>query len=231
VYVDIEIPFEQGIALGISCRKNVVFTEPRMPGGIATGKIMSYSLSLSGEGETACRIEFGCTVGNGNGVVAVAGNPEYIEDDYIEADYQVHDGSFILPDLGDVLYAPILGAAPNDDGLNFFSLSAERVIKSLTIQNGADSQGALFPLKGPITDGQPLGTWSQFYLVNLAGHKTGSFRPDYDPGSAINALSDAKTTVDLKLAPLDGGPFQTDFVLTVSDLMVPRLIDTEASSS
>lgn len=232
VYVDLDIPFALGIASAVSCRKNVVFTDARLPGGIATGKIMSYSFTLNGDtGETNCTLSFGCTVGHGNTVEAVDGSPDYVEDAYVEEPYQTHSGGFILPDLGDVLYAPILGAVPNDDGINFFSLAAASVIQSLTVANGAASQAALFPLHGPVSLSQPLGTWSQYYLVNLSGQPSGSFRPEYDPAAALDALNNSKTTVDLKLKSLQGGPFETDYDLDVSDLMVPKLIDLEASSS
>ncbi len=232
VEVSLEMPFNDGIAAVPSCRKNVVFSDHRLPGGIATGKIIEYTISLNGDtGDTKCEITFGSTAGHGNGVVAVAGSPDYVEDDYVEAAWQLHSGGFVLPDLGDVLYAPINGTLPDDDGINFHALGPEQVVESLTVANAADVQGAAMPFHSDGTTLQPLGTWSQFYLTNMAGHPSGSFRPDYDPASAIAALNLLKTTVTMQLRSLQGGPFETDYALDVSQLMVPKLIDLEAVSS
>ncbi len=229
VFVSVEIPFDDAIGHELSCRKNVVLTDARMPGGTASGKITEYSLSLDGDtGEAVCAISFGCTPGHGGVVTEVAGEPAYVDDDYVDADYQQHTGQLVMPFAGEVLYTPIEGQPPNDDGINFFNMDVNDVVKSLTISNTAAEQEAQFPFHGPASTQFPLGTWSQYYLVNVAG--TVGFRPDYDPVNAISALNEAKTVVNLTLKPLAGGPFATDYVLDVSDLAVPNLIDLEASS-
>lgn len=235
VNVDFAFPLADAVTLALSCRKNIVFTDHRLPGGIATGKITSYSLSLNGDtGEADCFVTMGSTVGHGNTVTAVPGLPDWSDDDYNDDEYQQRSGDeFLLPSFGDILYKPILGAPPNDDGINFFNLDVNKVVKSVTIINGADAQkGSGFPLHDAPTPQQPLGTWSQFYITNMDNFAPGSnFRPDYSPSNAIAALNAMPTKVDIRLKSLEGGPFETDYALEVSGLMVPKLIDLEAPST
>jgi hypothetical protein len=47
--------------------------------------------------------------------------------------------------------------------------------------------------------------------------------------AASAALSRTPTQIDLTLRPLKGGPFQTDYRLTVQPVVVSKTIDLEAS--
>lgn len=231
VRIGVEVPFNDGIAAELNCRKNVVFTDPRLPGGIATGKIIEYSFTLDGDtGSSTCEITIGSTPGHGAEVVAVAGSPDYVEDDYVEADYQQHVGAYLLPDFGDLIYAPIAGDPPNDDGVDFNRLAPDMVVEAITVQNTADDQEAAMPFHGPVDASHPLGMWSQFYLANSDSFPILGFRPDYSPTDAIGALNAMKTTLTIRMKSLTGGPFETDYALAVSPVMVPKLIDLEASS-
>lgn len=234
VDIDLEVPFQDAISWGVSLRKNAVFTDHHMPGGIATGKIKSFKLSLNGDdGKASASITLAATVGNGNSVSAIAGSPDYCEDAYVETAYQRRTGEYVLPDFGDVLYSPIDGLAVNDDGIDFNRLSTTMVVRSCTVTNPAPT----FPLHGPVDALHPAGTWSQFYLTPTAllGYPgwdgNHSLAPDYSPQDALKALDDYATKIDLKMAPLNNGPFKTIYSVAVSDLMIPRLVDLEASSS
>lgn len=227
VFIECEMSFDDAVQLALSCRKNVILTDPRLPGGLAAGKIVEYALALNGDdGEAICRITFACTVGQGGAVVAVAGTPDYVVAGYVSPEYQTFTGQFLMPFPGEIIYAPITGQPPDDDGINFFSMSVNKIVKNVSINNGANEQEAMFPFKGPVSTQFPLGEWSQYYLiVNNPG-----FRPEYSPGNAISALSEAATTIEMTLKPLTGGPFETEYTLDVSLLKVPKLIDLEASS-
>lgn len=234
-FIDVEVPFDDAVRLDITCRKNVSLADARMPGGIVAGKVMEYSLQFDGDtGAATCAITFGATVGKGDAITEVAGTPDYVEEDYVEPAYQVYTGSIILPIPGVIGYEPIEGLPPNDDGIDFFSMDPTlggKLVKEVTIDNPLPTQQALIPFHGPITTLRPLGEWHQYYLVDAGGNPA-AFRPDYEPTKAIAALNDEHATkVNLKMAPLTGGPFQTDYLLNVTSLSIPKLIDLEASAA
>jgi hypothetical protein len=98
----------------------------------------------------------------------------------------------------DVVYAPPSVVTDGYDGTDFFNMAPETVIETLSLYNDFDDQ------------------WQ---VVNL------------DWGSvtaAAAALARTPTQIDLTLKPLKGGPFQTDYRLTVQPLAVLKTIDLEA---
>jgi hypothetical protein len=121
VKVTWECPFD--LVIGASCRKNATLFDPRLPGGVATGKITSYTLTADGQGKLRGHVEIGCSVGYGGVVEAIPGTPEYVTDGtYVGAGvYQQYDGATtaVFPtDINDVSYtAPAY--VPYDDGLTF----------------------------------------------------------------------------------------------------------------
>lgn len=187
-------------ALELDCTMNASVTDPRLPGGEAAGKIVAYQLSLSGDDmHLGASITIGCTVGKGNTVTAEDGDPDYVEDDYAEEGWQVHLNQFVMPIAGQVRYLNYSGTVPVDDGVNFFAMTPANVIDSLVVSNGETAQRAV--------------------LDDIHA----------DLVEATQALNEVFTEVDLTMVPLDGGPFETTYNVTVSQLMVPRLINLEAA--
>lgn len=89
---------------------------------------------------------------------------------------------------------------PNDDGYDFFNMSEEQAVDSFSVINGPDEQALQF----------------RDYFQDLA--------------EVVATLKSNKTEVDIGLKPVNGGPFVTDYVVPVSDLMVPKGINLEAAS-
>jgi hypothetical protein len=202
VTIDFEIDFLEGIEAGISLRKDCVITNSELPGGTATGKLTAYRFALDGDsGNATCALQIACAIGKGNTVAAVPGEPTWAEEDYAGADYQVFTNQWVVPIAGEVRYTPILGAPPNDDGVALGSLSGTGVIKSLIKENGWGAQEAA------------IGTHAK------------------EPSEVLDRLAEVPTRFKLKLIPATGGPFHTDFPLTVSELMIPKQIDLEAPSA
>jgi len=50
-----------------------------------------------------------------------------------------------------------------------------------------------------------------------------------DAAAAMVALNEVETRPTLTMRPVDGLTFQTDYSLTVSDLVIPKSIDLEAA--
>ena len=103
---------------GMSCRKNATLNDSRFPGGVVTGKIVSYSLVGGGDGKMYGTCEIGVSVGYGDSIAEITGTPEYNSDGYMEDDYQVYDGAQVNTGSNDILYTPPV-FVPFDDGLQF----------------------------------------------------------------------------------------------------------------
>jgi len=87
--VDVSWDCAFDMVLGMSCRKNATVYDPRLPGGVATGKVTSYGMTAKG-GKMRGHVTIGCAVGYNS-----FGNPS--------------------PDIS---YTPPV-FVPFDDGLNF----------------------------------------------------------------------------------------------------------------
>ena len=86
------------------------------------------------------------------------------------------------------------------DGVDLFNMTADTVIEDLSLYSDLDDQRAIVTMIWP----------------NI--------------NDVVAALARAPTQIDMTLVPLTGGPFQTDYGLTVEPVRVSRTIDLEASS-
>lgn len=187
--------------LNLSCRKNAICIDPMIPGGQAAGKIIGYSATGDGEtGQFTCSITIGCAVGQGGAVVASAGTPTHVEEGHYEPGYQMYEGNSILLAPGDVTYNEYRDIVQNDDGINFFNVHPLDVLESIIVTNGPAQQRAV-----------------------IDTHYA-------DIPSATEAMKAAYTQVCVRLIPVRGGPYDNDVPVTLSDLVVPKQIDLEATA-
>ncbi|WP_217577316.1 hypothetical protein [Mesorhizobium sp. GbtcB19] len=200
IQIGFTVPFRDG--LDVTLRKNARCADPRIPGGQAAGKIVGYEFNGVARSHTAT-ITIGCSVGKGNTVTTVPGEPVYIDDDYIEDDYQVHEGQTFMPVAGEITYEDFGAIQPVDDGVDFFQMLPFDMVESMVVYNGV-------PVQQSVVD---------------------AFKPDIS--AAVNALNQVYTRLDGDLKKLtigrDDPPFLTNYPVTVSQLMVPKTIDLEAA--
>lgn len=106
-------------ALNFSCRKNVLLYHDRLPGGQALGKITGYTITCDGStGDLRGTVTMVCAVGTGASVTSVEGEPDYVDDDYVDPSYQVYLNELIMVDTSDIVFSrPVAGTV--DDGLRF----------------------------------------------------------------------------------------------------------------
>lgn len=105
--------------VNLSCRKNATLFDPRLPGGAATGKIISYQMSGDGDsGKVIGKVEIGCAIGFGNSIVEITGTPDYAAPGYMQVGYQHYTGTMSDMGSGDITYTPPQ-FVPFDDGLSF----------------------------------------------------------------------------------------------------------------
>jgi hypothetical protein len=190
----------------LSLRKAMLLHDHRLPGGQATGKIIGSALNLSGEdGSPIGTITIACCVGYGGSYTASPGTPTYVDEGYMDQECQQYTGQIVLTDTSDIAWT-IPDPSDFDDGLDFVKgLTPSNSIKVLSVANRADSQFAALTAAG---DG-----------------------PNTDQAKVSSVLQTIPTQFTVQLKPMEGGPFQQEVVVSVSDLIVPQQINLEAPSN
>lgn len=203
--VNLKVTTPWSVANDMTCRQNGHVTDYRLPGGEATGKIIAYRRSASGEDAPEAEITLGCTIGYGVPLgAAAAGIPTYVEDGYVNDNYQQRTGAETELIAGVLQYDDFDNyAVTDDDGVDLFNMSPATVINSLVVTNGPDAQRA---------------------AIDIQAALPATAAPD-----PVAALEAAATTVTLDLVPCDGGAFHVDYAVDVSQLVVPQTIDLEAA--
>lgn len=244
ISTDIGVAFSE--IFFVTCRMNVSANADRLPGGNAVGKVIGYEASGSGDtGAFGTTITIGSCIGEGNSVVAEAGEATYIDEDYIDEGYFVYANVIDLLPPGDVTLSDYSETVVDDDGLNLFSMTEETCVLGITIVNHAVEQRQAIQSAGGslgdfttgsterITNPTEFSGWSgQSFLVNsdIWGGSYGEVAGFFpDTSAAAAPLVDRFTTITLEMLPLTNGPFETEFNVTVSDLMVPRQVNLEAA--
>ncbi len=200
VNVGCETTWSNGLLLTL--RKNAIVVDPRIPGGQAAGKIISYTLTANGEGVKSASFTIGCCIGHGGTVTAVAGTADYVDASYVVVGYQPYAGVVVMPIAGEVTYDSYLSIPATDDGLDLFNMTPANSFVAIGVAGGKVEQAGIIAA-------------ASFWL---------------DAAQVATALNANKTTVCIQLKPLKTAtPFVTEYPLTVSLLQAPKYIDLEAA--
>ena len=141
VQIDFETSFSR--AADLSCRLSATVYDDRLPSGLAVGKIVGYSFACDGDsGALTGSVRVACSIGKGNTIAALTGNPVYVVDGYVVNGYQQRDGQAVMPIAGAVTYQPLLDG-PSDDGVDFFNMTPANVIESFDVANGVAVQASV----------------------------------------------------------------------------------------
>ena len=236
-------PFTEGIPL--SCRKDATIQDPRLPGGSATGKIISYKLCFEAGGKWYTQVEIGCSVGYAGTVAADAGTGAYASSGYMQSGYQQTISSVVTPtDNADIGYTPPI-FSPFDDGITFPITSTQEVRAGEAISNTAANQAAALKAACPATALlQQLANPFPVTTGANGGNQTTFSGISFDGAWALeNAQRQLNTATiqyqmqadavswELFLKPLDAGPFNGTYGLTITPLELPQGINLEATSS
>jgi hypothetical protein len=200
----------------ISCRWSAKINDSRIPGGSATGKVTSYSMSMQG-GSMLGHVEIGCSVGYGGHIAPNAGQTHYVQGGYVSGGYQQATGVTTVLGMGDVGYSPPLASA-FDDSLSF-PLTFDQVNAGQHITVGEATT---------VTAGVGTGT--------LDPPPNNNVTPSWVTNSAAAALGGGSTAVKTTSAeyiafirPVTNGPFNGAYNATVTALEAPQGIDLTAS--
>lgn len=235
-----ECPFN--LAVGLSCRHDATLFDPRLPGGAGTGKVISYSLTASGDGQLRGKVEIGCAVGFGDSIAEITGTPEYANTGYMEVGYQLYDGATVAHGSNDTTYTqPIFSGF--DDGLNF-------PLRWRDVSDGGLVSGSLEDQAKAITASFAVGQELQ-WLDSFGGtistgnaNSTVSGKPPSEAWFATREqirLASQSTPFVMNANPISwscllkpcagNGPFEGAYAIRVSPLVVRQGINLEAPSS
>lgn len=210
-------------AVVLSCRWNVQLLDRRLPGGAAAGKVASYMLTATGNGEFSAEVTIRCTVGYGVAITAVAGSDVYDDGDYSDDNYtqQVGGQTELLP--GELVYQNIDNIAViDDDGVDFFNMTPETIVMSIEIEGGLAAQKAVIDASAPLV----MGDFAPPRRVQFLSD--GVTPAPVIPQDPVSALKVTPTRVNLELVPVTGGMFESDFYVLTSALVVAQTINLEA---
>lgn len=200
----------------ITLRKNAIVADPRLPGNSATGKVVGYRLALDGEtGKLEKSITIACAVGRDGEWTPEFGSPDYAEDGYMLDGYQTYIN--VKPVLGTDIRYTLPAFAPNDDN--------------------ADLRIGRLPVNPNLTTVYDVNTQSA-YIASIAALKRLKLGGSESQNDGILATfeNEAKTWLEehgTKLTwtlPALDGDFETSYALDVDPVLIPRMIDLEASS-
>lgn len=237
-----EAAFEMGV--GLSCRKDAILFDPRLPGGAAIGKIISYTLSAGGDGKLRTRVEIGCAIGFGNSIAEITGDPEYAAPGYMQHGYQRYDGAYVAHASGDTTYT-IPANTPFDDGLSFPLRWSDISDKGIVSGVLADQRAKIIKSFDTIRLLTYLQAWGERSSFSQGLNTTTQSGLSSDQAWKLEreqiALATQTTPYIMQANPISwsclikpctgNGPFEGAYVINVTPLVVPKGINLEAPSS
>jgi hypothetical protein len=230
VKVSFDCTFER--ALNLSCRKNALLHDPRLPGGRMIGKITDYHIKGIGDtGALIGTIQLESTIGTGDQIFVSEGNPTYVDDGYVSVGYQFYTNSDLTLPTDD-LTIEIPASFNVDDGL-VTPLTYSQLVTKFEIHHGAQvseitSSQPFVPNFSTESDTSSTGTPS--------GDAAGQYQTIQDGQTAVwQAYEDAirynPTWLEINIAPVAGQTYHAEYDLGVAFLTVPKLVDLEAANA
>lgn len=227
VQISFDCRFERAIEL--SCRKNALLYDRRLPGGQALGKIVAYSIIADGDsGEIIGRVTMACAVGLDGHVSDENGSPLYVESGYVDDGYQAFSGGIVALPASDVGYSVPIDEV-NDDGLVFPLTKNSAIMVEELHGSLADQVAAIEAVIPKIIATYRLEEWlpalgpSEFARQSQAVHAMGL-------NTVARALAHKAIWYELQLNPVAGQSFSSEYALTTTTLSIPKMIDLEATS-
>lgn len=188
-------------AIGLSLRKNAQISDTRIPGGVASGKIIAYSFQASGDTFTMSgSVTIGCSIGHGGTVTTVAGDPDYVETGYVAAGYQTYTGTVSALSSNDVGYSvPVL-----DPSIGLINpLTKDQVVVTEEVRNPDGYTDWIQVGSDTDREGNTLKTFANFPIMSYY----------------------------LELLPVDRMNFDNAYDINVTVLNVPKTLDLEAATT
>ncbi len=140
--VEITLRTTWAIGVGASLRKSILFPDERLPGGVASGKIISYKLVASATDGRYAEVVIGAAIGYGGTVSAHPGNPGWVDTGWVGGGWQqMVDGEESVPGFeGELVYESLSGTTIDDDSVDLLTLDETTAVESLELTGGLKSQ-------------------------------------------------------------------------------------------
>lgn len=175
--INFDCTFERVIEL--SCRKNALLHDLRLPGGQVLGKITEYHIKADGDkGELIGSVQIEATIGKSNSVVIDEGNPTYAEENYMSLGYQFYSDTTVALPTGDAtIVAPPTHLVENQMVL---PLTFNQAVLAFQVHQGT-------PIETMVAGGSATAdpTWLEIVLVPVDGQ---DFTASYDLGTSTLVL-------------------------------------------
>jgi hypothetical protein len=200
-------------AVELSCRKNAYIVHPNIPGEAAIGKIVFYSLRGSGTGEFRGSVKISCAIGLGNAITTADGEADYVDEDYVDDEYQTFTGQIVaLPSLDVGFSPPVLV----DGGGGFaFPHRNDLVISDEIV------------LQAPEVD--PFAVPSPVAAPNTAAGRQALLKQSIEANT--NNVANHQSYREVELVDLTNQSIDAEWTVPVTVLVLPRQIDLTAPQS
>jgi hypothetical protein len=229
VKVSFDCTFER--ALTLSCRKNALLHDARLPGGQVIGKITEYHIKGSGDsGDLVGTVQLESTIGTGNQIFISEGNPTYVADGYAAVGYQFYENADLsLPTSDMTIEMP--ASVQVDDGL-VTPLTLNQIVTKFVIHQGVQMDDILsssapftpsFPTDIPVNNPGLPSVETQYNSAVTAGNLI-----DQTLAAAIQA---DPTWIELQIQPVANQSFHAEYDLGVGILVVPKMINLDAAAN
>lgn len=204
--VDVQFDADFDIVATLSCRMSASVFDKRIPGGVAAGKVKSYTLTVDGDSGTLnASVVIGCSVGRDGSISPQSGTPEYVATGYVNEGYQLYDGVVVVPtDDGSIGYTVDPAYPMDDDGMVFDHVVAADWLDHIEYTGSLDTH--------------------QDQLNVFTGFPVGTVE-------TIDRADNFSTQVQVFLRPISTRAFQTTVVPVLTTLKIPRTIDLEAEET
>ncbi len=209
VDVSWDCPFD--MVVGMSCRQNATIFDPRLPGGVATGKVISYGMTAS-KGKMRGHVTIGCSVGYNS-----FGNPNP-DISYSGAAFVPFDDGLVFP----------LTYLPCDGGLFTETLADQ----AAAIEAALPAALAAMAIENPPVPTEPQQSGSGGETTTTTGvGPIAMWVATIDAAILPETMESNPIGWTCEILPVTNGPFGGAYAISVTPLELPMGIDLTAASS
>lgn len=126
--------------LYLSCDHSVCVHSPKLPGGLAIGKVAQYSKEMDESGRS-CAVSLKCSAGKGYVLPAAENDNDYVDEDYIESGYFTEGGASVnTGGPTPIAYETFGDQAPVDSLVDIVNWTQNDFVQDLTIGPQVEDQ-------------------------------------------------------------------------------------------
>lgn len=214
-------------AVNLSCRKNALIHDARLPGGQALGKITEYHIKADGgSGQLIGTVQIESVVGKGGAITINEGSPVYADNGYVAVGYQFYkDATISLPTTDVAFSVPVSGVT--DDGL-VLPLTYDQVVVKYEVHKGSPSPDlpgmpVATPASSPPANSVPASAQTAADHHNQLEQQAQAMFEEF---VALN-----QTWLEMELKSVAGTDYAAEYDISVGTLIVPTMINLEAPSA